>query len=220
MFYCDIKHLDILHGSGHVWYLRCFCLLWLAVEFKSFTVLRSSKYIKQTDQNNCSCFFFLVLIKTKANKAAIFVFEIFVTIKISVFVVRDTRQFSKSIFFSEVRSDLDFNLDCLILWLCIWPFAKENVLTRIYNVRRSSRRFKLISFLIIVSVDLLLILDIFSWIIGFFIKVDTMLLKSILVVETLVIVLKWHSATLNINVTLLSAADLELLQHPRWSTLW
>ena len=128
----------------------------------------------------------------------------FVAIKIAVLLVRDTRQFSKFTFFSEVRSDLDFNLDCLILWLCIWPFAKENVLTRIYNVRRSSRRFKLISFLIIVSVDLLLILDIFSWIIGFFIKVDTMLLQSILVVGTLVIVLKWHSATLNINITLLS----------------
>ena len=135
-------------------------------------------------------------------------------------MVWDTRQFSKSIFFSEVRSDLDFNLDCLILWLCIWHFAKENVLTRIYSVKRSSRRFKAISCLIIVSVDLLLILDIFSWIIGFFIKVDTMLLKSILVVVILVIVLKWHSATLNINVTLLSEADLELLQHPRWSTLW
>ena len=127
MFYCDIKHLDILHGSGHVWYLRCFCLLWLAVEFKSFTVLRNSKYIKQTDQNNCSCFFLLVLIKTKANKAAIFAFEIFVTIKISVFVVRDTRQFSKSIFFSEVRSDLDFKLDCLILWLCIWSFLQKKM---------------------------------------------------------------------------------------------
>ena len=135
-------------------------------------------------------------------------------------MVRDTRQFSKSIFFSEVRSDLDFNLDCSILWLCIWPFAKENVLTQIYNVRRSSRRFKAISFLIIASVDLRLILDIFSSIIGFFIKVDTMLLQSILIAGTLVIVLKWHSATLNINVTLLSAADLELLQHPRWSTLW
>ena len=110
-------------------------------------------------------------------------------------MVRDIRQFSKSIFFSKVRSDLDFNLDCLISW---------HELTRIYSVRRSSRRFKAISFLIIVSVDLLLILDIFSWIIGFFIKVDTMLLQSILVVGTLVIVLKWHSATLNINVTLLS----------------
>ena len=127
MFYCDIKHLDILHWSSHVWYLRCFCLLWLAVVFKSFTVLRNSKYIKQTDQNNCSCFFLLVLIKTKANKAAIFVFEIFVTIKISVFVVRDTRQFSKSIFFSEVRSDLDFKLDCLILWLCIWSFLQKKM---------------------------------------------------------------------------------------------
>ena len=196
MFYCDTKHLDI-HGSSDVCYLRCFCLLWLAMEFKSFTVLGNSKYIKQTNQNNFSCFFLLILIKTKANKTAIFVFQIFVSIKIAVFMVRDTRQFSKSIFFSEVRSDLDFNLDCLILWLCIWPFAKENVLTRIYNARRSSRRFKLISFLIIVSVDLLLILDIFSWIIGFFIKVDTMLLQSILVVGTLVIVLKWHLATLN-----------------------
>ena len=145
MFYCDTKHLDI-HGSSDVCYLRCFCLLWLAMEFKSFTVLGNSKYIKQTNQNNFSCFFLLILIKTKANKTAIFVFQISVSLKIAVFMVRDTRQFSKSIFFSEVRSDLDFNLDCLILWLCIWPFAKENVLTRIYNVRRSSRRFKAISF--------------------------------------------------------------------------
>ena len=130
-------------------------------------------------------------------------------------MVRVTRQFSKSIFFSEVRSDLDFNLDCLILWLCTWSSAKENVLTRIYNARRSSRRSKSISFLIIVSVDLLLILDIFSWIIGFFIKIDAMFLQQLLVVGyywfscwlllvTLVIVLKWHSATLNINFTLLS----------------
>ena len=119
-------------------------------------------------------------------------------------MVWDTRQFSKSIFFSEVRSDLDFNLDCLILWLCIWPFAKENVLTRIYSVKRSSRRFKAISCLIIVSVDLLLILDIFSWIIGFFIKLNIMLVESVLVVGTLVIVSKWHSATLNINVSLSS----------------
>ena len=72
--FCDTKHLDILHVSGHVCYLRCFCFLWLAMEFKSFTVLRNSKYIKQTDQNNCSCFFLLILIKTEANKAAIFVF--------------------------------------------------------------------------------------------------------------------------------------------------
>ena len=173
MFYCDTKHLDI-YGSSHVCYLRCFCLLWLAMEFKSFMILRNSKYIKQTNQNNFSCFFLLILIKTKANKAAIFVFQIFVTIKIAVFMVRDTRQFLKSILFSKVCNDLDFNLDCLILWLCIWPFAKENVLTRIYNVRRSSRRFKVISLLIIVSVYLLRILDIFSLIIGFFIKVDTL----------------------------------------------
>ena len=69
---------------------------------------------------------------------------------------------------------------------------------------RSSRKFKAISFLVIVSVDLLLILDIFSWIIGFFIKVDTMLLESILVIRLLVIVFKWHSETLNIIITLLS----------------
>ena len=117
-------------------------------------------------------------------------------------MVSVTRQFSKSIFFSEICSELDFNLDMLILWLCIWPFAKENVLTRICNVRRSSRRFKSSSFLIIVSVDWLLILDIYSWIIRFFIKVDTMLLESILVVGTILIVFKWHSATLNINVIL------------------
>ena len=51
-------------------------------------------------------------------------------------------------------------------------------------------RFKAIYFLINVSVDLLLTLDLLSWIIGFFIKVDTMLLQSILVVGTLVNVMK------------------------------
>ena len=51
-------------------------------------------------------------------------------------------------------------------------------------------RFKANFFLINVSVDLLLTLDLISWIIGFFIKVDTMLFQSILVVGTLVIVLK------------------------------
>ena len=77
LFLCSIvikKHLNILHRSSHVCYLCCFCLLWLAMKFKSFTVLINSKYIKQTDQNNFSCFFILILIKTKANKAAIFVF--------------------------------------------------------------------------------------------------------------------------------------------------
>ena len=39
-------------------------------------------------------------------------------------------------------------------------------------------RFKAISFLINASIDLLLILDLLSWIIGFFIKVDTMFLES------------------------------------------
>ena len=71
--------------------------------------------MKQTDQNNFSCIFLLILIKTKANKTAILIFKIFVAIKIAVLLVRDTRQFSKFTFFSEVRSDLDFNLDCLIL---------------------------------------------------------------------------------------------------------
>ena len=51
-------------------------------------------------------------------------------------------------------------------------------------------RFKANFFLINVSVDLVLTLNLISWIIGFFIKVDTMLLQSILVVVTLVIVLK------------------------------
>ena len=65
------------------------------MEFKNFTVLRNSKY-KQTDQNNFSCFFLLILNKSTANKAAIFVFQLFVVIKIAVSMVRDTRQFSKS----------------------------------------------------------------------------------------------------------------------------
>ena len=70
------------------------------MEFKNFTVLRNSKY-KQTDQNNFSCFFLVILIKTKANKAAIFVFQLFVAIKVAVSMVRDARQFSKSM--SSIR---------------------------------------------------------------------------------------------------------------------
>ena len=133
-------------------------------------------------------------------------------------MVRDTRQFSKPMFFSEVYSDLDFNFDCLILWLSIWPFAKVYVLTRIYNARRFSRIFQPISFLINASIDLLLIFDLLLRIIGFFIKGDTMLLQSILVVGTLVMVLKWQSASLNINFPLLSA-----FHEPRrskFSTRW
>ena len=55
-------------------------------------------------------------------------------------------------------------------------------------------------FLIAVSVDLLLILNIRSWIKGFFIKVDTSLLQSISVFRIPVILLKWHSAILNIKI--------------------
>ena len=69
---------------------------------------------------------------------------------------------------------------------------------RIYNVGRSSKRFKEISFLIIWA-DLILILDMFSWVRGFFIKINKMLLESILVVGTLV---SWNSATLNVHVNL------------------
>ena len=69
---------------------------------------------------------------------------------------------------------------------------------RIYNVRRSSKRFKEMSFLII-SADLILILDMFSWVRGFFVKINKMLLESILVVGTLV---SWNSATLNVHVNL------------------
>ena len=70
------------------------------MEFKNFTVLRNSKY-KQRDQNNFSCFFLVILVKTKANKAAIFVFQLFVAIKVAVSMVRDARQFSKSM--SSIR---------------------------------------------------------------------------------------------------------------------
>ena len=55
---CDAKYSDILQESSHVHcYLCWFCLLYIAMEFKSFPVLRNSKYIRQTDQNNFSCFF-------------------------------------------------------------------------------------------------------------------------------------------------------------------
>ena len=90
--------------------VTCFCLLWLAMEFKNFTVLRNSKY-KQTDQNNFSCFFLLILIKTKANKAVIFVFQLFVVIKIAVSMVRDIRQFSKSM------SSITFTV--ILIWTLI-----------------------------------------------------------------------------------------------------
>ena len=91
-------------------FVTCFCLLWLAMEFKNFTVLRNSKY-KQTDQNNFSCFFLLILIKTKANKAVIFVFQLFVVIKIAVSMVRDIRQFSKSM------SSITFTV--ILIWTLI-----------------------------------------------------------------------------------------------------
>ena len=70
---------------------------------------------------------------------------------------------------------------------------------RIYNVGRSSKRFKEISFLIIWA-DLILIWDMFSWVRRFFIKINKMLLESILVIGTLV---SWNSATLNVHVNLL-----------------
>ena len=95
-------------------FVTFFCLLWLATEFKNFTVLRNSKY-KQTDQNNFSCFFLLILIKTKANKAAIFVFQLFVVIKIAVSMVRDIPQFSKSM------SSVTFTV-MLISTLIAWSY--------------------------------------------------------------------------------------------------
>ena len=155
-------------------FVNWFFLLWLAMEFKNFTLLRNSKY-KQTDQKKFSCFFILILIKTKGNKDAIFIFSLFVAIKIAHSIVRYTCQFSKCMFFSEVNIDPYFNLDCLILWLCKWPFAKEYVLTRIFNGRQFSMKFQAIFFLINASIDLLLIFDLLLWVIGFFVKVDTML---------------------------------------------
>ena len=40
----------------------------VTMEFESFQVLRNSQYAEQKDQNNSSCFFLLIMIKTKANK--------------------------------------------------------------------------------------------------------------------------------------------------------
>ena len=55
---CDAKYSDILQESSHVHFYLCwFCLLYIAMEFKSFPDLRNSKYTKQTDQKNFSCFF-------------------------------------------------------------------------------------------------------------------------------------------------------------------
>ena len=95
-------------------FVTCFCLLWLAMEFMNFTVLRNSKY-KQTDQNNFSCFFLLILNKSTANKAAIFVFQLFVVIKIAVSMVRDIPQFSKSM------SSVTFTV-MLISTLIAWSY--------------------------------------------------------------------------------------------------
>ena len=97
-------------------FVTCFCLLWLAMEFMNFTVLRNSKY-KQTDQNNFSCFFLLILNKSTASKAAIFVFQLFVVIKIAVSMVRDIRQFSKSM------SSITFTvilISTLIAWFYVF----------------------------------------------------------------------------------------------------
>ena len=97
----------------------------------------------------------------------------------------------------------------LILTLIAWFYnpisglSQKKIFSRIYSIRRSSRWFKAISFLIL-SVDLLLALHKFSCINGVFTKVDTIPLQSILVVGTLVILLKWYSVTLNITMTLLS----------------
>ena len=106
--------------------------------------------------------------------------------------------------FSSVRFPV-----ILILTLIAWFYnpisglSQKKIFSRIYSIRRSSRWFKAISFLIL-SVDLLLALHKFSCINGVFTKVGTIPLQSILVVGTLVILLKWYSVTLNITKTLLS----------------
>ena len=106
--------------------------------------------------------------------------------------------------FSSVRFPV-----ILILTLIAWFYnpisglSQKKIFSRIYSIRRSSRWFKAISFLIL-SVDLLLALHKFSCINGVFTKVGTIPLQSILVVGTLVILLKWYSVTLNITMTLLS----------------
>ena len=69
MFFCNILRRKCRNYCVLLWcktfryftgfsnarcYLYCFCLLWLAMEFKSFNFLvwRTSKYTKPTDQNN------------------------------------------------------------------------------------------------------------------------------------------------------------------------
>ena len=106
--------------------------------------------------------------------------------------------------FSSVRFPV-----ILILTLIAWFYnpisglSQKKIFSRIYSIRRSSRWFKAIFFLIL-SVDLLLALHKFSCVNGVFTKVGTIPLQSILVVGALVILLKWYSVTLNTTMTLLS----------------
>ena len=122
-----------------------------------------------------------------------YVFSCFAAIKIVVFVEIFCRKITVQLWgecsvlhisrcsFSAVLRDLDFNLACLILKACCWSFANEKDLTRIYNVRRSSRRFNAISFLIR-SGDLLRIVAACVRTVRFFIRFDTVTWQSILVV--------------------------------------
>ena len=89
---------------------------------------------------------------------------------------------SADVLFSAVLRDLDFNLACLILKACCWSFANEKDLTRIYNVRRSSRRFNAISFLIR-SEDLLRIVAACVRTVRFVIRLDTVIWQSVLLVS-------------------------------------
>ena len=89
---------------------------------------------------------------------------------------------SADVLFSAVLRDLDFNLACLILKACCWSFANEKDLTRIYNVRRSSRRFNAISFLIR-SEDLLRIVAACVRTVRFVIRLDTVIWQSLLLVS-------------------------------------
>ena len=89
---------------------------------------------------------------------------------------------SADVLFSAVLRDLDFNLACLILKACCWSFANEKDLTRIYNVRRSSRRFNAISFLIR-SEDLLRIVAAYVRTVRFVIRLDTAIWQSVLLVS-------------------------------------
>ena len=97
---------------------------------------------------------------------------------------------SVDMLFSAGLRDLDFILACVTLKASCWSFANEKDRTSICNLRRSSRIFNAISFLIR-SEDLLRITAAACVrTVRFVIRLDTVIWQSILVVDFSVAYLK------------------------------